>query len=250
MRSAECGMRNDENDNSGVVPTPAVPIPHSALRTPHARGRGATLAGVERALGKAPILRGLSAAQLRRIARKVEVREYPEGATIVAQDDTGRTLYVILQGRVKVVHHGEAGSAAAPLAEFGDGEFFGEMALLENAPRSADVIATAPTTCALLSWELFLQDLLGNREVAIELLRTLSRRLRTRSQRLEAIEKALGHVSILHGLSGAELRRIADRAEVREYPEGATIVTSDDPGRTLYIILEGHVRVVRHGETS
>src|SRR5439155_1500018 len=83
----------------------------------------------------------------------------PEGATIVAQDDTGRTLYVILQGRVKVVHHGEAGSAAAPLAEFGDGEFFGEMALLENAPRSADVIATAPTTCALLSWELFLQDL-------------------------------------------------------------------------------------------
>src|SRR6266542_5168604 len=151
---------------------------------PSALGPG-TLAGVERALGKAPILRGLSAAQLRRIARKVEVREYPEGATIVAQDDTGRTLYVILQGRVKVVHHGEVGSAAAPLAEFGDGEFFGEMALLENATRSADVLATAPTTCALLSWELFLQDLLGNREVAIELLRTLSRRLRTRSQRLE-----------------------------------------------------------------
>src|SRR2546423_2549226 len=129
-------MRNDENDSSGVVPTPAVPIPHSALRTPHSRGRGATLAGVERALGKAPILRGLSAAQLRRIARKVEVREYPEGATNVAQDHTGRTLYVILQGRVKVVHHGEAGSAAPPPAAVGEGGVFGEMALPGNAPRA------------------------------------------------------------------------------------------------------------------
>src|SRR5436309_1969575 len=120
----------------------------SSLVTRHSSLRGgATLAGVERALGKVPILQGLSAAQLRRIARKAEVREYPEGATIVTRDDPGRTLYIILEGRVRVVRHGETSLAAPPLAEFGQGEFFGEMALLENAPRAADVLAVMPTTC-------------------------------------------------------------------------------------------------------
>ena len=205
---------------------------------------------IVQALATVPILAGLSAAELRRIARKVEIREYPEDATIVAQDDTGRTLYIVLHGRVRVVRHSEADANAAPLAEFGPGEFFGEMALLGDTARSADVLATIPTTCALLDWDVFRQDLLGNRDVATALLTAVSRRLRSRSATLEAIEKALARVSILQGLSGAELRRIADRVEIRDYPENTTIVSRDDPGRTLYIILQGGVRVVRHGEAS
>ena len=201
-------------------------------------------------LAGVPILAGLSEVERRRIARKVEIREYPEDATIVSQDDTGRTLYIILHGRVRVVRHGEASAAGAPLAEFGPGEFFGEMALLGDTARSADVLATLPTTCALLDWDVFRQDLLGNREVATALLTAVSRRLRSRSATLEAIEKALARVSILQGLSRAEFRRIADRVEIRDYPENTTIVAQGDPGRTLYIILQGGVRVVRHGAAS
>src|SRR6185503_5866436 len=110
---------------------------------------------------------------------QVEVRDYPEGATIVAQDDAGRTLYIVLTGRVRVVRHAE--EAAIPLAEFGPGEFFGEMALIEDAPRSADVVALTPTTCALLGWETFHRDLLGNAAVATALMAGLSRRLRALS---------------------------------------------------------------------
>lgn len=134
---------------------------------------------ITRALGTVPFLRGLSDTARAAIADRVEIRGYPEGTTIVAQDDPGRTLYVVLEGRVRVVRHAE--EAAVPLAEFGPGEFFGEMALLEDAPRSADVIALAPTTCALLGWEVFHRDLLGTPAVATALLAGLSRRLRALS---------------------------------------------------------------------
>jgi glycogen debranching enzyme len=136
------------------------------------------LDSIVKVLDAVPLLDGLSPESLERIARQTEVHEYPEGATIVSQDDPGRTLYIVLSGRVRVVRKGQGGEVVAPLAEFGPNEFFGEMALLESLPRTADVVATTPTTCALLSWEIFHDHLLGNREVAESLLATLSRRLR------------------------------------------------------------------------
>src|SRR5262245_59647445 len=104
-------------------------------------------AAIAQALRTVPFLQALGAAERAAIAAQAELRDYPEGATIVAQDDAGRTLFVVLSGRVRVVRHAE--ETAVPLAEFGPGEFFGEMALLEDAPRSADVVALTPTTCAL-----------------------------------------------------------------------------------------------------
>ena len=107
---------------------------------------------IARALGAVPFLRGLGAAERATVAGRAEIRDYPEGATIVAQDDAGRTLYVILAGRVRVVRHAE--EAAIPLAEFGPGEFFGEMGVLEKAQRNATVISKTPMTLFTLShWD-------------------------------------------------------------------------------------------------
>ncbi len=66
-----------------------------------------------------------------------------------------------------------------PLAEIDPGQSFGEMALLEDAPRSADVVAVTATTCALLTWEVIEFNLLGNQAVATTL---LSHRLRVLSE--------------------------------------------------------------------
>ena len=140
---------------------------------------------VDKALRKVPLLHGLSQAELRLLARRTELRDYPPGAIIVAQNEAGGTLYLIVKGRVRVVRHGQASPSGAPLAEYGPGDFFGEMALLENVPRSADVLATTPTTCALLSREVFQECLLANRDVATVLLATLSRRLRALSELVE-----------------------------------------------------------------
>jgi glycogen debranching enzyme/CRP-like cAMP-binding protein len=132
---------------------------------------------VARRLRKVPLLSGLSDAELRPLSERIEVREYVPGTVIVAEKEPGDSLYVVLSGRVQVARHGR-GTGRVPLAELGPGDFFGEMALLENAPRSADVVAVRPTTCAVLSRDTFDACLLGNKGVAAALLSTLSRRLR------------------------------------------------------------------------
>jgi glycogen debranching enzyme len=190
---------------------------------------------VERALGRVPFLAGLSAAQRRELAGKVAVHEYPPGATIVARDDPGRTLYIILRGRVRVLRHGEEGDAS--LAEFGPGDFFGEMALLEDIPRSADVVAAVATTCALLGWEVFHQDLLGDRQVAAGLLATLSRRLRTLSalaERPSVASKASPKERerrILQGGEAAMAGDIRDALVIKEHNH----FTLCDPGGNIPI---------------
>ncbi|HET8629906.1 MAG TPA: glycogen debranching N-terminal domain-containing protein, partial [Thermomicrobiales bacterium] len=168
---------------------------------------------VEAALAKIPFLSGLDADCRKQVADQVDLRDYPEGATIVEQDDPGRTLYIILRGRVRVVRHSRSAETAAPLAEFGPGEFFGEMALLENLPRSADVIATTPTTCALLTWEVFHTCLLGNPDVAQALLATLSRRLRALSE--------------LHERPRVDTKAPAKERERRILEQGELSMTSD-----------------------
>jgi glycogen debranching enzyme/CRP-like cAMP-binding protein len=140
---------------------------------------------VEHALRKIPLLSGLSDLDLRPLAGRIEVHDYAPGATIVSQNDRGGGLYLILSGRVQVVRHTRAPSRTARLRELDEGDFFGEMALLEDAPRSADVTATTQTRCAVLSRDVFLDCLLGNRAVALSLLSTLSRRLRSLSELVE-----------------------------------------------------------------
>jgi glycogen debranching enzyme len=125
-----------------------------------------------------PLLHSLSDDEFRPLAEQVQVRTYPPGTTIVAQGEAGQTLYIILAGRVGVLHHARDRTATALLAELGPGDFFGEMALLEQRPRSADVVATTATTCGLLDSAVFREHVLGKPQIVAALLAALSQRLR------------------------------------------------------------------------
>jgi CRP/FNR family transcriptional regulator, cyclic AMP receptor protein len=104
--------------------------------------------GTLRMLEKVPIFSMLSERQLRGLAKDALERSYAEGAEVVKQGDKGVAFYLLLDGRVEVRRKGRR------LATLGPGHFFGEMALFDNEPRTADVIATAPTRCLVLSkWE-------------------------------------------------------------------------------------------------
>lgn len=61
------------------------------------------------------------------------------GSTLVRQDEKGDCMYIIIDGTMEVAHRD--GDRTIPLAELGPGEFFGELALVEEGPRSADVVA-------------------------------------------------------------------------------------------------------------
>ncbi len=99
-------------------------------------------------LGKVPIFASASERELKHLARDGAERTYKEGAAVVSQGEKGIGLYLVLDGKVEVRRKGRR------LATLGPGQFFGEMSIFDDQPRSADVVAVVPTRCLVLSkWE-------------------------------------------------------------------------------------------------
>jgi CRP/FNR family transcriptional regulator, cyclic AMP receptor protein len=97
---------------------------------------------------------------------------------IVTQGTPGQAFYLILSGRVEILRDGKS------LGAFGPGDFFGEMSLLDQAPRSATIRALDQTQCLMLSsWD-FKALLERHPSIAIKLLEVLSRRLRVADERI------------------------------------------------------------------
>ena len=129
-------------------------------------------------LENVPIFSTLSGRQLRGIAHDAVERTYPEGATVVKQGEKGVGFYLLLQGRVDVRRKGRK------LATLGPGHFFGEMALFDDERRSADVVATEPTRCLVVSkWE-FWGFAMGQPRMLRGMLEEMARRLHATDQAL------------------------------------------------------------------
>lgn len=122
------------------------------------------------------ILGSLSDAQLRTLAKWTEVVAVEPGETVVREGDSGSALHLILQGSADV-RRGERS-----LAHLEEGQFFGEMSLFDDLPRSADVVATEPTKIAVLQkWE-FWGYAASQPNVVLSILAEMSRRLRAANQ--------------------------------------------------------------------
>jgi CRP-like cAMP-binding protein len=119
-----------------------------------------------------PLFAGLSPPQLRRVAAVARVRRFPAGTAVVRLGDHGNAFYVILEGSALVVR-----PVGRPL-KLRAGDFFGEMALLEDAPRSADVIAVEGMVTLTIGRSAFTKLLRAETELTHAILRTLAGRLR------------------------------------------------------------------------
>lgn len=128
-------------------------------------------------LQKVPLFAGLPEGDVASFGELMRERSYPKGSVILFEDDPGDALYLVSSGQVKVVLIGEDGREVI-LSVLGEGAFFGEMALLDDEPRSAHVIAMEDSVVLALRREDFRTRLRASPEVAIALLRELSRRLR------------------------------------------------------------------------
>src|SRR5436309_3020785 len=129
------------------------------------------------ALAKVPLFRGLPAAELERLGALVRARRYRRGEVIFLEGDIGSSLCVIALGQVKIVLNGADGREVV-LNVYGPGDFFGEFALLDGEPRSADAIAQEACLLYWLTREDFLAFLEAHSRAASTLLAVLSRRLR------------------------------------------------------------------------
>ena len=95
-------------------------------------------ASIEEMLSKIPVFEMLEAKELRQIAGIVHRRQYAKGEYVFYQGDPGLGMYVVEHGKIGIVV-GDNGTQQE-LTEMGDGDFFGEIALLDESPRSASVI--------------------------------------------------------------------------------------------------------------
>lgn len=96
-------------------------------------------ASIEEMLSKIPVFEKLEAKELRQVAGIVHHRQYSIGEYVFYQGDPGLGMYVVEKGKVGVVVTGED-DTSEEVAELDDGDFFGEIALLDESPRSASVV--------------------------------------------------------------------------------------------------------------
>ena len=128
-------------------------------------------------LRRVPLFSHLSDTELARLADVSRERNYPKNSVILFEDDPGDALYMVVSGQVKVVLIGEDGREVI-LSVLHEGDFFGEMALLDELPRSAHVIAMLDANLLVLRREDFQRKLQETPTIAFGLMAELSRRLR------------------------------------------------------------------------
>jgi CRP/FNR family transcriptional regulator len=137
-----------------------------------------TLSTLERILllREIPIFSGLAPEDLEKVADIAHEDLYSSGGIICREGDSGDALFVIVSGDVQVVR--SAGKQESILATRGVGEFVGEMAILDSAPRSATLRAVNDVRVLTIDGEAFKSILLDRPEVAVSVLRNMSSRIR------------------------------------------------------------------------
>jgi CRP-like cAMP-binding protein len=141
---------------------------------------------------------------LDRLGELVISKDYPKNTVVFGQDQPGDSMFIIAAGKVKVVLYGENGKEIT-LTFFKRGDFFGEMSLLDEQPRSANVITTENSTLMILKRDAFFKHLASSPTTAVNVLTELSRRLRK-------ADEIIGNLALLD-VYGRVARLMMDLAE-------------------------------------
>lgn len=123
--------------------------------------------------------------------------EYPAGRAVLMEDAWGNAVYFVVSGWVKVRR--TVGEDSVALAILGRGDFFGEMAILDESPRSTDVIALSPVRLLSISRESFIEILFKDPQLHHRMLQLMVRRLRHVNMRLQ-IRSSPPAVKLAHTL--------------------------------------------------
>jgi CRP-like cAMP-binding protein len=128
-------------------------------------------------LARVPLFKSLNKRQLESLAKVAHHDRFEAGAEIVAQGESGVGLYVIASGKANVVHNEPDGTT--PVVNIlNPTDFFGELAMLSEGPRTASVVATEDTECLVITRWNFLALAKKDAEMAVVIMEELARRFR------------------------------------------------------------------------
>ena len=168
-------------------------------------------------LRSVPLFASFPEDPLRLLATVVTRRSATRGSIIIAAGDPTESLYIVLSGRLKVMMS-DADGKEVILSILGPGEFFGEMGLIDDSPRSASVVAIEPCELLAITRRDFKKCLAENFDMAMAVMRSLVRRLR------EA-DRKIGSLALLD-VYGRVARLLLDMSEV---VDGQKMVTKRLP---------------------
>ncbi len=197
-------------------------------------------------LRKVSMFSHLDQVGLAAIERLMDVRGFSDDAVIAGQEDPGDALFVLVRGKVKVVLYGDSGREIILSVFKSPGDFFGEMSLLDNQPRSATILAMEPSTLLVLKRRDFQAHLEAHPRTALAVLTELSRRLRHADEVIGnlALLDVYGRVArTLREMAGADGEETEEGVVIRQRPTqqeiAATIGTSRE---TVSRVLSGMAR--------
>jgi len=137
-------------------------------------------------LKRVHLFQSLSDEDIERLAASLRYRHLKKGETLFRKGDEGNSLYIVRSGSIRIVLPSETGEEVSP-AILSEGTFFGEMALLDGMPRSADAVALEASEVFALNRRDFLSFLLNNENAIQSIFSFLSMRLRKTDDLLEDV---------------------------------------------------------------
>lgn len=182
------------------------------------------------ALRAIPLWKNLPSAQLLQIARAMRAEQIEPGAEVVRQGEPGDRFYLVAHGAFEVLVDGQ------PVRRVGRGDYFGERALLTNAPRNATVVAMEPSRVFSLDQTTFHATLAHDLALHARLQAALDYRA------------DVAAIPLFRDLSSAELDLLLTRLTPVSAAPGQAIFQQGEPGDRFYVIRSGQVEVVRDGE--
>jgi CRP-like cAMP-binding protein len=139
-----------------------------------------------KALQTVPFFANLNQVDAENLAKRLVIRRFSAGQIIFHHGDPGGLLYIIISGKVKIAHSTPEGQEAL-LAILGEDDFFGELALLDDSPRSATAEAIQPTETLTLHRDDFMNFISNNPVFALHVLQTLGRNIRRLNSQLSDV---------------------------------------------------------------
>src|SRR5258708_39579560 len=112
-------------------------------------------------------------------------RDFPAGSVLLREGEHGEEMYVVQSGLIQILKR--IGSDMRPLATLGRGEFIGEMAILNGKPRSATAVVIESARCIVIDAATLEQMVSHNAEIAVRLVKKLSRRLHPDAELLQIL---------------------------------------------------------------
>lgn len=216
-------------------PRPAAVAPAAPASAPPV-ARPAAARPPAPALPRIPIFSDLSRDAFVELMRGMVLHHVSPGEAVLREGDEGTSFYVVAGGKLAVSKRDEGGAGQIVLARLGDGDFFGEMALLSGAPRSATVTAEEESEILEFRADVLLGAAGHHPHVAQSLRRFYRQRL---------LANALAVSPIFRPFGRGDRKLIMERFRAREVTEGEVVIREGTPSDGLYVVLEGAVDVLK-----